>query len=394
MNTLSEAPRLIEFKSLDIPIQFPSNIAQYLRSPFAEGKDAASLSEQSSVPSDFATCNCFSVRPLADYDGPQTPNIDTLNQAAVALFVDADRGYFKQTRRYLQIESGRRTVYRQAELYTCWRLGQAGCNPADIPGASVHNYGFAIDIRSSGEAAVVDALGSSGWTRTVMPGEPWHWEATSASGYTTAKQRQAEMKAPGSLSRQWQEQWESASTKNNNRNKKIDDFNARLQVWQPAWEQLRVDVEQLQKDIDSYNSRAERWNQDRDTFNSWVDAYNTEFNSLVALRTRIESMPPSPERNALIAEYNRRVAAFNAEGERLQRVKVDLEARAALLAQERQQIESRNFEIQQRYARLNAEKEVLLRLRDEIERLLQEIEKHLADAKKILDQIAAIVHPL
>ena len=394
MRSLVPQPTALD-ETLSVSImRYPAGVEARIISPYhSSGRKSLQLTALSVASSDFPECGCLFIKPLADYAGPTSPNLDTLNQNAVALFVEADKSYFAATGRYLQIESGRRTVNRQAELYICWRLGQAGCNPADIPGASVHNYGFAIDIRSSTESAVVNALAGNGWTRTVLPNEPWHWEASNADGYAAAKQRQQAMKAQGSIARQWQAEWESARTKNDIRNKKIDTFNARLAVWQPAWDQLRVEVEQFQRDADSYNQRADRWNSDRDLFIQWITQYNSEYDALIALRQRIESMPPSPERDALIDEYNRRATALNAEGARLQQVKADLEARSAILNQEHQSLQSREFDLQQRYSTLNAERESLLLLRDEIERLLQEVEKHLAKAKELLDRIATTVGP-
>lgn len=101
---------------------------------------------------------------LADYQGPRSPNLDGLHAETVALFVKADKAYFATTRSYLEVESGRRSVHKQAELYINWRLGLPGYNPADVPGISVHNYGFGIDIRRAGDSAVVTALSRNGWT--------------------------------------------------------------------------------------------------------------------------------------------------------------------------------------------------------------------------------------
>ena len=355
----------------------------------------ASVSEQLLEVSPNAMSLCrLRVRQEAEYPGPSTPNYDGLHPDAQAAFRTADEAYWNATSgRHLQIESGFRTVYRQAELYACWQLGQPGCNPADIPGASIHNYGVAIDIRDSGSPQVVAALDNNGWDRTHNPPEPWHWEPVGVAAHTAAVQRREEMRAAGSIARQWQSEWTSAKTKNDRRNQKIDEFNYRLTVWQPQWEQLRLDVESFNGDAEQHNSRVERWQTQRDAFNRRVERYNEEVAALQALRARIEQMEPGPERDRLIQEYNRRAEAAVAEQTAIEAERARLENELAQLEREADDLGHRQADIERRYASLNAEREALLRLRDEIERLGQEIERHLAEARRLLDEIARQVHP-
>lgn len=332
--------------------------------------------------------------PKTAYAGPKTPNLDGLNKSAVDRFVNADKVFYSATGQYLQIESGRRAIQRQAELYICWRLGDAGCNPADIPGASVHNYGFAIDIRSASDNAVVAALSQNGWERTVMPKEPWHWEATSAEGYDKAKQFQSEMKAPGSLSRKWQDQWEAARTKNDLRNNKIDNYNARVRVWQPEWNRLIADVDQLKKDIDSFNVRGAVWNRDRDNFVQWVNQHNQRVRELQDFRERVEAMPNGSAKNEAIREYNRRASELQNERARIDQAESELLSRSQSLEKEKSQLQARDAELQKRYSGLNAESESLVSLKKEIEQLDADIDKHISAAKDLLKQIEAAVGPL
>lgn len=325
---------------------------------------------------------------LADYQGPRSPNLDGLHAETVALFVKADKAYFAATRSYLEVESGRRSVHKQAELYINWRLGLPGYNPADVPGISVHNYGFGIDIRRAGDSAVVTALSQSGWTRTIMPREPWHWEATAAPKYAVARQRRAEMQAPGSLARRWQEQWEAANAKNNSRNSKVDDYNARVAVWQPQWQQWQQDADVFKVDVGAYNQRAAQWNADRGRFDDDVDRFIAEVESLRALRARIEAMPPSEERNRLIREYNSRTEAALVEQSRLNNVRNDLIHRRQILAQEKAQLEQRFQALSQRKSPLEAEANALVAMRGEIDRLQREVQSHLANATTLLDELA------
>lgn len=330
----------------------------------------------------------------ADYPGPQTPHYNELHPKAQELFRKADKAYYEATSgRHLTIESGIRTVYRQAELYICWRLGEAGCNPANIPGASIHNYGLAIDIQRSGEAQVVTALDNNGWDRTVMPREPWHWECVGTAEHTAALAKQREMKAAGSIARRWQRQWETARTKNDNRNRMIDDFNQRVTVWQPQWDQLGRDIEAYNTTVERHQQRVEQWNRDRATFNARVDRYNQEVAHLRELRARIEAMEPSPERDRLIAEYNRRAAAAQQEAAAIERERADLNQRAEQLNREAEELRLRKAELESRHATLEAEGNALLALRDEIERLRAEIEEHMAESRRLLEEIARQVHP-
>ena len=400
MQQLNPAPKLLDDETIVNPRIYPASIDLRLRSQFRtfdSDSDSVFLIPAAflSTPDEISQSNLSrGIRAFADYAGPQTPNLDGLNANAVAKFVEADKAYFNATGRYLQIESGRRTVFRQAELYVCWRLGESGCNPADIPGASVHNYGFAIDIRSAGEASVVTALSGNGWERTVLPREPWHWEATSANGYSDAKQKQAEMKAGGSISRRWQDQWEAARTKNDTRNRKIEEFNSRVQAWQPEWDRLRVDVETLQNDSNAYNQRAEHWDRDRVVVSDRIDRFNGEITELQQLRARIENMPDGPDKNDLIIEYNRRNQALLEERDRIESAQADLIARKQSLDSAYGSLQQRNQDLQNRYSRLDAEKSALLRLREEIDKLEAQIRDHLQNDSGILQQIATIVEPL
>lgn len=397
MQTMKSVPIDFVVDVTDTPQSYPTNTDELFRSKFREDPNENTFSVL--IISSFNTpyeVPEFSLGLLdrSEYAGPKTPNLDSLSASTVAKFVEADKSYFAITGRYLQIESGRRTVYKQAELYICWRLGQAGCNPADIPGASVHNYGFAIDIQNAREDTVISALSSNGWERTVMPREPWHWEATSAAGYADAKKKQAEMKAEGSIARNWQKQWETARAKNDTRNRKIDDFHARVQVWQPELDRFSVDANQFQQDAKAYNQKADQWKHDYDIFSQWVDRFNAEVASLKQLRDQIEAMPDSPEKNALIIEYNQRASALVAEKDRLNRAQADLLARKQTLDAEYQELQRRDLELQQRYSRLKSEEESLLNLREEIDRLKTEIEGHIQKAQELLDQIGSIVSPL
>lgn len=328
------------------------------------------------------------------YPGPQTANYDDLHPAAKTLFWAADEAYYNATNgEHLHIESGLRTVYRQAELYVCWRLGEQGCNPANIPGASVHNYGFAIDIQKARNAQVIRALDNNGWDRTVMPKEPWHWETVGIEEHTQALQRQKEMRAQGSIARKWQAEWETARRENDSRNNKIEEYNQRLAVWQPKWNQLQRDIDSFSSQVDRHNSRIEQWNRDREAFSNRVDSYNSEVEALERLRNEINNMPAGEERDRLIREYNSRATRAQEERASLEQIQAELNERAEQLRVERNDIEAREQELLQRKGTLEAEANALLAMRDEIERLEQSINNHMQNSRRLLEQIASVVHP-
>lgn len=331
---------------------------------------------------------------VLEYPGPNTPNLDGLHARAKEMFRRADETYYSATNgKHLVIESGQRTVQRQADLYICWRLGQAGCNPADIPGASIHNYGLAIDVQNARDEKVIAALNGAGWQRTVMPGEPWHWEPVGTPEHSSALQRQAQMKAAGSIARNWQGEWESARSKNDKRNSMVNDFNARLQVWQPQWQQLQNDAAAFNRDVDVHNARVAELKRDMDAFNERVRRHNQEIESLRQLRARIESMPPGPARDQAIAEYNRRAQAAQVERAQIEQQRASLQARDAQLLQDKAALDRRKQELEGRYARLSTERDALLRMKGEIDQLRTEIEQHMSRQRALLEQIAREVHP-
>lgn len=329
------------------------------------------------------------VFPAANYQGPRSPNLEGLHPDTLVLFTRADQAFFATSGQYLEVESGRRSVERQSELYIGWRLGKPGYNPADVPGISVHNYGFAIDIRRAGDTKVVRALSSTGWTQTVMPKEPWHWEATSAPRYGAARQRRQQMQAQGSLSRKWQEQWETAFAKNTECNRQIDEFNARLQAWKPLADQWRRDAEMFDADVATYNQASQQWNADRERFNQRVDQFNAEIRSLHELRTRIESMPNGPERNRLIQEYNNRNEAARQEHGRLGGIEQELLSRKRNLDNAYAQLATRRQDLERRLPPLNAESAALEKMATEIKAKQAEIQQHLDRARALLRDLAA-----
>lgn len=331
---------------------------------------------------------------IPEYPGPTSPNYSDLHTRAQELFKEADKSYYSKTSgKHLSIESGTRTVYKQADLYIGWRLGQPGYNPANIPGASIHNYGLAIDVQNARDETVIAALSENGWTRTVMPAEPWHWEPSGTAEHKAALKKQEEMKAAGGVARKWQDEWETAKGKNDRRNKLTDDFDRRAKVWEPLWAQLRADVDLFDRDVDTHNQRVERWKRDVDRLNARIQRHNAEVTALQQLRQRIESMSPGSARNQAIQEYNRRGQAALTERAAIDEDRQGLEARESQLMDERKSLTQRQQGLTARFASLDAERQALLDIKSRVEQLKTEIEQHMKVTKTLLDKIAEEVHP-
>ncbi|MEM7166903.1 MAG: hypothetical protein AAF581_15675 [Planctomycetota bacterium] len=328
------------------------------------------------------------------YPGPRTPNLGGLHSKAQALFRQADKAYHAASGgKHLVIESGLRDVYKQAELYICWRLEQPNCNPANIPGASVHNYGFAIDVRNARNAQVIKSLQENGWTRTVMPKEPWHWESTTLPEHAAARKKQQAMKAKGSIARAWQSSWESARLKNDTRNANIEDFNQRVKVWQPLWKRLELDVKAHQAAIANYNQRAAAWNKKRDRLNDRVRRFNEEVASLRQLRARIERLPAGDERNRLVREYNSRARSAQGEQAAIEQARGRLSNERSALEKDMARLASNDRTLRTRLASLTAERDALVTLKGVIDKLKKEIESLMGKAKTQLAKVAKQVHP-
>jgi hypothetical protein len=155
-----------------------------------------------------------------EWTGPQPavePDRKDLDPAALELFDAAERAYRAQSgsRQGIRLRSGYRTVERQFWLWANWRKSKWAASselvirrmflavnlgpapPANLPGTSMHNLGFAVDVDNGGKsgppADLVDVLAEFGWRRSAWKffhatgtwaeadtsvGEPWHFECT------------------------------------------------------------------------------------------------------------------------------------------------------------------------------------------------------------------------
>ena len=152
------------------------------------------LEEYYAPPLDFYRCPAIEPRakhcPTRQEGGNEDSSVRSLSTEAQRLYRQANAAYQKDAGRfyaYICIHSGRRSVQEQARLYKSWRRsvhGVPSAPKANLPGTSIHEYGFAIDvIRGSDEARIVSALSGAGWTQHAG-NEGWHFEAKSANNWS------------------------------------------------------------------------------------------------------------------------------------------------------------------------------------------------------------------
>ena len=120
----------------------------------------------------------------------ENSSVRSLSTEAQRLYRQANAAYQKDAGRfyaYICIHSGRRSVQEQAGLVKSRHRsvhGVPSAPKANLPGTSIHEYGFAIDvIRGSDEARIVSALSGAGWTQHAG-NEGWHFEAKSANNWS------------------------------------------------------------------------------------------------------------------------------------------------------------------------------------------------------------------
>lgn len=123
------------------------------------------------------------------------PKIEKLNESAKNMYLKANHIYINtdgHKTNFIQINSGRRNVREQAELYEKYLnslYDGPPANKANKPGKSFHEYGLAIDvIRNGDDARLIPALESAGWVQAIAD-EGWHFQAESAADWVDVAKR-------------------------------------------------------------------------------------------------------------------------------------------------------------------------------------------------------------
>lgn len=105
---------------------------------------------------------------LATCHGTDTQNLDPEFKLAFLRAEAAMKDHEGNDNAYIVLSSAYRSAMRQAELYADYQACRAGggvdCTPAAPPGASLHNYGRAIDLPGGQWQRLRDALASSSFT--------------------------------------------------------------------------------------------------------------------------------------------------------------------------------------------------------------------------------------
>lgn len=121
---------------------------------------------------------------LSNCHGTDTQNLDPEFKLAFLRAEAALKDHTGNDSDYIQLNSAYRSATKQAELYAAYQACRAGggvnCTPAAPPGASLHNYGRAIDVGNWGN--LKDALAGT----PCSPGgevywpdidnDPWHFQ--------------------------------------------------------------------------------------------------------------------------------------------------------------------------------------------------------------------------
>lgn len=297
--------------------------------------------------------------PPLQYDGKYDAKANELEAVSKAKFIQADEAYYRATGggNHIRINSGKRTVRHQAELWIGYREGRPGYNPANLPGCSLHNYGTAIDIIREGRVDWIEAaLNRYGWKRTVDD-EGWHYECLASPAHARVQPTIDSLRA--GKAGQWAQSYFQA--------RRYEEEQATLGMQlQPRIEKYKGEVESFNRAVDRHNSEAktwlaqvEQWKSDRAALQVRIDSFNQRIAYANSLAERINNTPPGPERDRLYAEWvqlkqqldaerpvleaavdaiNKRAAALEHEGQRLQNQKQALETEFARLQKERQAI--------------------------------------------------------
>jgi predicted nucleic acid-binding Zn-ribbon protein len=295
------------------------------------------------------------------YDGRYDPKADELEAISKANFIKSDEAYYRATNggKHIKINSGRRTVRHQADLWIGYREGRPGYNKANLPGCSLHNYGTAIDIIREGNVDwIEEALNKYGWERTVDD-EGWHYECLVSPAHARVKPTIDSLRA--GKAGQWAQAY----------------FDARKQEEEQGaiGARLRPRIDKFNSDIDAFNAAAQRHNSEAESWKAQIEQWKADraalqvridnFNQRVAyandLAQKVNQLPPGDERNRLYNEWqqlsqqieaerpgldaavqalNQRASALDQEGQRILDNKQKLEAELARLKQEQQGIES------------------------------------------------------
>lgn len=363
--------KLLTIELTNIPTGKLESKPVELKISSAKGKKS-SLLELAPKPSSL---NGF-VEATTNYNNGYDRDADGFTADAKSKYIQADRDFYRRTGKNMSINSGRRTVARQAELYIRYKWHGQG-NAASWPGCSFHNWGLAADMIRVDEANVVASMNSAGWTRTVGD-EGWHFECTSSKDHGVAAAKIAKFRVSGSgLAYKWSEQVAYFYLKTRDYQKRGPIFNSRLQSH-------RQNAQTLQADVDRFNQSLAALKTRFATYNREANRFNSELERSRRLLNEINNLPNGSERNRKIREYNALASWLNAESDRLDRESTAIDNEDNRLASESSKLDVRIVAFQKEEQWLNKEYTALTKLE-------KEIDAHEATATKLLGSITSQV---
>ena len=314
--------------------------------------------------------------PLVRYNGKYDRKANNFTSDAKKKYIDADKEFYKKTKANMTINSGTRTVKRQAELYVLYKWHNQG-NPASWPGCSYHNWGVAADMIRTDESNVVSAMKEGGWTRTVDD-EGWHFECTSSPDHKKASTKIASFRKKGSgLAYKWSEQVAHFYLKSRDFNKRAPTFNRRLEAHRQNGQVLQNDIDKFNQDISRLKSRANKYNQDANHFNNELARANR-------MVDEINNMPGGPARDRKIREFRRLESWLSSESSRLNRESASIDRENDRLSRESSSLDVRITAFKREDDWLNKEYKSLSKIE-------AEIPKHQTNANNLLGKIESAV---
>jgi len=324
-----------------------------------------------------------------DYDGNYDKQADALEPGSRAKFMDADKLYFFHTKGlHLKINSGRRDVRRQAQLWIKWKEGTPGYNPANLPGCSFHNYGIAIDIIRDHEAIADAVLTQCGWQRTHRD-EEWHYDCKESPAHGRVEGLVASLRA--GKAGQWHNAWLAIRKDQESRQKLVTDFTTRRAKFERDVADVRSRIDRHNQEAAVFNAQVEKWQADKTYLLARIDDFNRRVDRANTLAQQINSMPPGPSRDALIREWSALRDQIELERPQLEAALNELNQRASLLEREGNRLVAQKQQIEAEIARLEKEQQDLQSLITQIDELAAKIQKNEELMAKLLTEIESIV---
>lgn len=304
-----------------------------------------------------------------DYD----PLADTLEKDAKKRFLTADKAYFAEVSRHIDINEGetgegnaRRSCTRQAQLWLSRNvLHMPGAAEAALPGCSLHNYGLAVDVKGV-NSSMRKALTDAGWLDDVE-GEAWHFSCVSSSAYQTVRKKIGELRS--GLAAAWSADAEKAFNLNQRKN--------------TLYKELATRRTRFEGDVQAFNRQAKILNDSRSRFIQQTESFPQRRDEVLSLLAGVD-------------EKTRRLEAVHAQfrsiSERvIQALETNLEEIRRLIVM---QVEDADRVITPRIASLPAGlRQEYVTAKGEFGRLSTQLKNELAILQKIISGFQSTIGP-